>query len=701
MKYNNTNEQREEADMSTRIRLTVVLIFCLAQIDLAAQWIQTNGPEGGFVPTLASNGSTIYAGVDRVGIYKSSDGGENWKRLNVALPYDHVKALLCTPTAIYAGSTGLFTSYDDGQTWTSATTLSKQSIWALGASGNLVYAGTIGGHVFRSVDGGGTWFDLSLGLPSRPISSIVISGTTVFAGTSKGIFMSNDSGANWQSANVGLLRTNILTLAASGQYVFAGTDGGGVYRSSDNGGSWQGMSDVISDTVSIYSLQLSANKLYAAVSGRGVFQSSDQGLHWTAKNTNDICKYFYCLNVSGTMIYAGTGSSGVCVSSDDGLNWSLKSKGIYGSVLNTLDVLDGDLWTCGSVVAKSSDKGDSWTNFSAAPANVLCASVSSDAIYLGCFDGVFRSTDKGGVWKKIPSIDPSLYIYAFARFGSSLYLGTNTGIILSSVDDGSTWNQVFVEESNSMMSAFARIGDTLFAATKGGGVYRSMDGGKTWMTSLVGLKNRIVNCLATTGSKLFAGSYGNGVYVSEDRGGSWVERNTSMTDANITSLYAAEGLVIAGTSSGLVYVSKDDGRNWQSFSDGLRSGVIISAIKISASNIYLSTSAVGVWKRPLADVVASVEDEHDALAADKTVQFIPSPCDQKLLLALGSVQSEGVSLRIINSMGQTVELPTSSESQAGIQGVEINTTSLANGVYYCILKTESYQLSKPFVVLHR
>jgi hypothetical protein len=65
-----------------------------------------------------------------------------------------------------------------------------------------------------------------------------VEGSNLFAGTSGGgVFVSGDGGAAWTSANAGLSTADILTLAVSpswtgGSTLYAGTRGNGVWRRS-------------------------------------------------------------------------------------------------------------------------------------------------------------------------------------------------------------------------------------------------------------------------------------------------------------------------------------------------------------------------------------------------------------------------------------------------------------------------------------
>jgi len=72
--------------------------------------------------------------------------------------------------------------------------------------------------------------------------AIVAPPPALYAGTSGGgVFKSTNEGGSWSAVNIGLTNAVILTLAidpAAPATVYAGTDGGGVFKSTNGGSSW-------------------------------------------------------------------------------------------------------------------------------------------------------------------------------------------------------------------------------------------------------------------------------------------------------------------------------------------------------------------------------------------------------------------------------------------------------------------------------
>ena len=85
-----------------------VLIFLLIQIfnytlsaDISsAQWVQSNGPYGGSIECLTVLNTDLYAGLADTGpgIFKSTNLGENWIKVNSGLTNQNICLLYTSPS---------------------------------------------------------------------------------------------------------------------------------------------------------------------------------------------------------------------------------------------------------------------------------------------------------------------------------------------------------------------------------------------------------------------------------------------------------------------------------------------------------------------------------------------------------------------------------------------------------------------------
>jgi len=94
--------------------------------------------------SLASSGSTVYAGSSTYGVYKTTDDGSNWMNITKEeIPHAQVAALAATGSFVYAGlSSGVYRSSDLGGSWTQANSGLTSSVTSFAVNGRHLYAGT-------------------------------------------------------------------------------------------------------------------------------------------------------------------------------------------------------------------------------------------------------------------------------------------------------------------------------------------------------------------------------------------------------------------------------------------------------------------------------------------------------------------------------------------------------------------------------
>ena len=226
-------------------------------------------------------------------VYKSTDAGANW------LPSDTGVG------GIEAGVSG-FNMFASGvQIVIDPTDATRQTLYLatfIGRS-DIDEPTTIGNGVFKSIDGGATWTNVTNGLPringnpaaaANDVLSLAVDPATgdlyassndqanSFLGT---VYKSTDGGLNWSFAGTGLESRDVRDLVvdpASGDVYAAvvdplGNGDGGVFVSTDGGVSWASISTGFPDTAVALKLELDnsgPNLLMHAGTSRGV-QSFD------------------------------------------------------------------------------------------------------------------------------------------------------------------------------------------------------------------------------------------------------------------------------------------------------------------------------------------------------------------------------------------------------------------------------------------
>jgi hypothetical protein len=160
--------------------------------------------------------TTIYAGTEWEGVFKSVDGGLTWVPSNTGMVNVKIGALAIDPletNILYAGTYGTngnngaaYKSVDSGESWVEITNgMGGAYVFSLAIdpiATSTIYAGTSDG-VFRSTDGGGVWTRLDTGDPDPYITRVVVDPLTptnlyaVSSGTMQGILKSTNAGHDW------------------------------------------------------------------------------------------------------------------------------------------------------------------------------------------------------------------------------------------------------------------------------------------------------------------------------------------------------------------------------------------------------------------------------------------------------------------------------------------------------------------------
>jgi hypothetical protein len=196
-------------------------------------------------------------------VWSSEDGGLTWAdrtgNLPTAAPFTDLahdgSRILVSGGQLFEGqSLGLYSSTDGGLTWVAVHDASwpSQVVTDIEVhpfqAGNLQLA-TIGGGVFRSIDGGASWtFGVggTDGMHLHEVSVDPITPADVYTGGSTvAVWKSVNSGLDFASSSTGIRALHtaaILTHGVAGGELamcFNGLNTGGIYTSEDGGVSWE------------------------------------------------------------------------------------------------------------------------------------------------------------------------------------------------------------------------------------------------------------------------------------------------------------------------------------------------------------------------------------------------------------------------------------------------------------------------------
>ena len=180
------------------------------------------------VTALAVDGDNLFAGTNGA-VLRSQDGGESWQIAALSSPPPQVSALVISPNfsedgTVVAGTSqdGVFVSTDRGATWTPWNFgLIDLNVYALAISldfrrDQMIISGTVSG-IFRSLNAGRSWHEVSFPIDAAPVLSLAISSAgLLYAGTeAHGLFASDDFGLNWDPVNNGFASSGINAIHIS------------------------------------------------------------------------------------------------------------------------------------------------------------------------------------------------------------------------------------------------------------------------------------------------------------------------------------------------------------------------------------------------------------------------------------------------------------------------------------------------------
>ena len=427
---------------------------------------------------------------------------------------------------------------------------------------NIIYAGFATGGVFKSTDMGQSWFPIFDDQAVLTVGDIAVdpqNPDVIYVGTGEGngghnnfpgggVFKSTDTGNTWQflglteTVSIGRVvinpsNTNEVFIAAEGSY-FGPNPERGVYKSTDGGTNWSlslfvndstGAADIIVDPVN-------PNRMMAAMWER-VRRPTTSHLYGP--------------------------SSGIYKTTDGGDNWTLiqPSAGLpdpgsqnIGRIGLAVYPQNPDivyaLYTDGYDILslfKSTDFGNSWTN--ADPGNglgsagfswyfgqVRVSPVNSDQVFVLDVD-VFRSTNSGTNWSTPTASHVDNHALAFNPNDPNFVILGNDGGINISTNGGVSWGA----PAQIPATQFYEIGIDannplrLYGGTQDNGTNRTLDGGIDNWDHIYGGDGFYVIVDHTNPNIIYAESQNGGLGKSTDGGNNFFSATNGISFSEPTN----------------------------------------------------------------------------------------------------------------------------------------------------------------------
>lgn len=683
----------------------------LAWPTLASDWIEL-GPApivtGSYTGRLSSvvasptDPNKYYVGGADGGVWKTLDGGTSWIPLTDFLPICSIGALALDPTndeVLYAGSgeanyanhsvygLGLYKTTDGGQTWeilaqdtfagrtfariAVSPTNSDVLYAAIGYAGGFPARVAAKGHplgdgpvgVFKSIDGGHNWSQLTNGIPAIAATDLVLDpgdGDRVFAAighifgdNANGVYRSIDGGASFVKLAGGLPTTNIGRIAL----VIAPTDanrlytvfvnksdssGGGastrsVYRTDNGGDAWTDVNP--GNFQASYGWYLCTAVVRPTdrdtffLGGLDMIRGVAGGSSYSTRTPPHVDLHALAFDASERLLAADDG--GLHRSPDFGNSWVSLNRGLgviqfYAGVSlhpTSRDFLLAGFQDNGSCIRTTNLEwvskvgGDGgWTSLSPFDPNIMLAEYQGTG-------NLYRSTNGGSSFNAsgsgINGSDRNCFlpphVFDPQTVGRMLY-GTHR--VYQSLNSGSSWTAISgdITGGSGAIRALAIApsnSQTVYAATNDGRVLVSTDGGRNFSLKITGhpgwprvTRELAVDPLDDSTAFLATAWFGvDQVTATFDRGDTWVSLDGDLPDVpvNVVAVFndGVARFLFAGTDAG-TYVTADDGATWTLMGLSLPyTPVMDLVVDLVQGRLVATTQGRGAWHMPLPKVVCT------------------------------------------------------------------------------------------------
>jgi photosystem II stability/assembly factor-like uncharacterized protein len=511
--------------------------------------------------------SAVYVSTEGDGIFRSDDAGASWRRVNNGLQSLNFGAIAILDSfdgkVLAAGiDGGLYLTENAGDSWQSVANRVRITAIAHSVRSGLSLAGGIDGDLLASYDGI-TWHHLGWPKTSgADITALAISPNfsidrEILVGTGRhGIFRAELRGTQNVTVTRPLHGPRDLSIQSieyspgyeSDRTAFATTWRNGVYKTTDEGYTWQRLRGGLkthpqADAYAaphfrniVVSSGFIGNQTIYVAGFAGLFKSMDGGSSWQEQSTLSRCGP---INVSLSPDFANDSSvavstyrDGVFLSVNGGAAWSAINDG-----LETENVPGRTFMVRSYEVAFSP------------------AYETDSTLFLATGNRLFKKVGRENSWTPVPLKAASSWLLSLRKY-ANFTKGRGRGPRIAFSPD------------------YSQSG-VMFAATPEGDFFRSRNGGGSF--AYVGnAGTRIYSLFSLAGDdepgSFVAGSR-NAVYLSTDGGLNWksistglgigeLDRSGGAVKVAISSQFPDDGFMLAATRGG-AFRTVDGGSLWQ------------------------------------------------------------------------------------------------------------------------------------------
>ncbi len=504
---------------------------------------------------------TKIGGGPESAVYKSTDGGENWRKLTSGLPSGDVGGMgiaisPVNPDIVYliveaANGSGFYRSTDKGESWTKMSDHHSSGqyyneIYCDPKDENKVYSVETVSHV--TLDGGKTW--KALGLKEKHVDDHALwidpENTDHFIiGGDGGIYITYDGGKNYRHVS-NLPVTQYYRVYVDNDYPFYN-----VYGGTQDNNSMGGPSRNLS------SAGVTSGEWVNTVGGDGFWgrvDPEDPNIVYSEWQYGNVIRFDKKsrerLNIKpqpakGELSYKWNWNAPFIISrhnhkrlyiaankvfrSDDrGQSWKVISPDLTAQIdRNTWKVM-GKYWSSDAV------RKDVSTSLYGTIVSMEESPVKENLIYAGTDDGVIQITEDAKNWHKagtFPGVPAYTYVSDVfpSRFDENVVFASFDNrkrddfkpYLLKSTDKGKTWTSIAGDlPKNGTVHTIEqdfKNPDLLFAGTEFGFFY-SYNGGKNWIQLKAGLPTIAVRDIAIQEREndIVLATFGRGFYILDD-----------------------------------------------------------------------------------------------------------------------------------------------------------------------------------------
>jgi photosystem II stability/assembly factor-like uncharacterized protein len=500
----------------------------------------------------------------------------------------------------------------------------------------IVYAGTANGGIWKSTNFCSSWVSIFDNQNTSSIGSLAIdpvNSNILYCGTGEsnslrsyypgtGMYKSTDGGSTWFSLGlsdtysfgnvvVNPLNTQVIYAAAVGSTRRKNTERG-IYKSINGGSSWV-QSLYIADSVGAIDViidPVNPNKLYAAMWERqrredyvkyggpmsALYVTTNAGTNWTVvtggfpSNSPDLGRISLDICASNTQIiyaltaYANGNSRGLYKSVDGGVNWNLINASVAGSSnyawfnrICKVNPTDAGNVICGGLnMERSVNGGTSFSTIGASHVDhhAICfAPSNANFVVIGNDGGIDYSTNGGTSWLASTTLP-------ITQFYAGEIDNTNPNTILGGAQDNGTnrttgsinnWQSIYGGDGFYCLVDYSNP-QRVYASSQNGALGRSTNGGASFVGGTSGLDLAYSNWMTpyvmdkNDPLTLYCGTYK--IHKSTNGMASWVVISPDLANGHVQNLGTITTVDVSKSNPNVIYCGTDDANVWVTTNGG-------------------------------------------------------------------------------------------------------------------------------------